>query len=129
MAYTTIETIALVIIAFGLVKMVVLLVNPKVWMDLAKKLWSNIGLMQIVMLALSGFLLYLLINNGISITQIFAVMAFMAALMAVGFAPHVESLVNEYNKQIKKGSLFKDNWLYLLIWIALLLWGAKEILM
>ena len=102
MAYTTIETIALVIIAISAIKIVMLLIKPKAWMSFAKKFWGNAGLMQIAMLVLSGFLLYLLIHNGISITQIFAVMAFIATLMAVGFAPHVESLMHKYDKQIKR---------------------------
>ena len=126
---SAVEIIAGILIVAGLIKIIVLLVNPKAWMNFAKGVWKNTGLMQVVMLILSGVILYYLIDSGMTIVQILAAGAFMGTLMAVGFANHIDSLMSKYDKQIKKGNLFKDNWLYILIWIALLIWAAKELWM
>ena len=124
-----IETIAAVMVIAGLIKIVILLVNPKAWMNFAKGVWKNTGLMQVVMLILSGVILYYLLDAGMTIVQVLAAGAFLATLMAVGLASHIDNLMQKYDKQVKKGNLFKDNWLYIIIWIALLTWAAKELWM
>ena len=45
----------------------------------------------------------------------------------VGIAPHVGDLMSKYEGQIERGKLWKENWLYSLLWIALLGWGVKEL--
>jgi len=49
-------------------------------------------------------------------------------LMMVGIAPHVKSIIHKYEAQIKRGNIFKENWFYALVWLALLVWGAIELL-
>ena len=56
-------------------------------------------------------------------------MAFMMALLMVGMAPHVEDLIKKYEGQIKRGNIWKENWLYTLLWLVLLAWGVKELFM
>ena len=34
---------------------------------------------------------------------------------------------NIYDKQIKSGRLWKENWLYLALWLILLVWGVIEL--
>jgi hypothetical protein len=49
--------------------------------------------------------------------------------MGIGLASHVKDLIKVYEKQIKDKTLWKDGmWLYVLLWLALLIWGLIEIL-
>ena len=128
MAFTPVEIIALVIIIFALIKMLVLLVNPKSWMNFAKGLYKTPAVTQIIALILAAVVLYYLLQE-LTIVQIVATMAFMALLLAIGLAPEVGSLIKKYETMIKKGNLWKEYWLYTLIWIILLLWALKELFM
>lgn len=123
-----IETIALILIVFSLIKIFVILVSPKSWMKFAKFLWSKIWITVIVLIALAGIVLYYLLWE-LTIVQILAIVAFTALLMGIGFASHVKDLIKIYEKQIKDKTFWKDGmWLYVLLWLALLIWGLIEIL-
>lgn len=128
MAYTSIETIALILIVVSLIKILVLLVNPKSWMNFAKSIWKNPSLTSIVALVLAAIVFYYLIQE-LTIIQILAVTAFVALLFAVGLAKGGNTLIQIYEKQIKKGNILKDYWLYTLIWLALIVWGLRELFM
>lgn len=123
MAMGTIEIMATIIIAFAVVKLLVLLVNPKGWMNFARSIYSNAMLTKIIMLILAAISLYYLIGAGITIVEIFAVMLFLIFLIGVGVAPHMKPLM----KNINVKNLWKENWLYTTIWILLLIWGIKEL--
>jgi hypothetical protein len=127
MTYTPIEIIAIVIIAVAVIKMLILLINAKAWMNFAKGFYKNVALAQILGLIIAAVVLYYLRDAGITIVQILAVITFFAGILMVGLAPHVGDLIKKYERQAKSGSIFKDNWLYTLIWIALLVWGVKEL--
>ena len=120
-----IEIIALIIILGGAIKMLVLLVNPKSYFNFAKSFWSSPGLMKIVGLVLGAIILYYLNAAGITIIEILAVTAFVSSLLIIGLASEVEPLLKRYEARIKKGTLWKEFWLYSLIWVILLVWGAK----
>ncbi len=121
---TPIEIIALIIIVFSAIKILVLLVKPQAWMNFAKKIWANSGVTSVIALILAAIVLYYLIQGGMTIVQILAVTAFVALLMAVGLVRHVKGLISEYEKDIKAKTMWKKYWLYTLIWVALLAWGA-----
>ncbi len=124
MAFTSVEIIALVMIIFAVIKMIVLLINPKSWMDFAKSLLGKNGLLgQIIGLILGAVVLYYLIQAGFTIIDILAVTAFVALLVMIGLARNVGSLLKKYETQIRRGNLWKENWFYTLIWIVLLIWG------
>jgi len=117
--------IALIVVIVAVIKMLVLLVNPKSWMNMAKKLVVN-PVSRIIALILAGVVLNYLRIGGITIVQIFAVIAFLGLIIFVGLAPHIDSLIKKYEKQIKTGRMWKENWLYILIWLVLLIWAVKE---
>ena len=121
MAYTPVEIIALIMIVAVAIKMVVILVNPMAWMNFARKTYSNVRAVQISSLILAVVILYYLLQE-MTIVQILAVTAFMGAMLAMGLAPHIGSIIKRYEAQIKKGQMWKDNLIYALIWIALLVW-------
>jgi hypothetical protein len=129
MIYTPIEIIAMVIIAGSVIKMLMLLVNAKSWMNFVKGFYKNVALAQILGLIVAAVVLYYLRDAGITIVQILAVMGFLAGMLLVGLAPYVGDIVKKYERQVRGGSIIKDNWLYVLLWLAILVWGAKELFM
>ncbi|MBT4334373.1 hypothetical protein HOD61_00985 [archaeon] len=118
-----IENIALIIIAASIIKLVVLAINPKKWMNFSKAIYSKPHRIRIVGTFLAALVLYYLIGAGITIVEIFAVMAFMACLLMIGFA----SFGSELIKKFKIINIWKDYGYYILIWVILLLWGLKEL--
>jgi|TARA_Y100000310_G_C20280989_1_gene622607 hypothetical protein len=129
MALTPVEIIALIVIVASAIKMLVLLVNPKSWMNFAKRIYARPGWVSLIALALAIVVLYYLTLEGITIVQILAVTAFVALIILVGIARDVPALLKKYDTMVKKGNLWKEYWLYALIWIVLLVWGAKELFM
>lgn len=125
---TPIEIIALIVIIIFAIKIIVILVNPKSWADIVKKVWVNPMVMSIVSLILAAIVLYYLIQSGLTIVQILAVTAFVGLLMAVGIGIYANEVISMAIKMLKKG-LMKRAWFYTLIWIALIVWGAYELFM
>ena len=126
---TPIEIIALIVIIAGIIKMIVLAVNPKSWMNFAEKVYSNPRFTSFIAFVLSLVVLNYLIKSGITIVQILAVTAFTALLIMIGIAGEIKPLLKKYETIIKRGKLWKEYWLYALIWIVILGWGLYEILM
>ena len=127
MAFTPIETIALVLIVISVIKIVILLVNPKSWMNFVKNLYSKQKTISVVAFILGAIVLYYLLQSGITFVEILAVTAFVALLMLIGLAKEVGPLIKKYDSIIKKGNLWKDYWFYTLIWVILLIFGAREL--
>ena len=125
---TPVEIIALIVIAVSVIKMIVLLVNPRAWMNFAKGIYSKSGVVQFVSLILAAVVLYYLLQE-ITIVQVLAVVAFTVLIVLVGIAGEIGPLIKKYETIIKKGNLWKQYWLYTLIWIILLIWAAKELFM
>jgi len=125
---TPIGIIALILIIVSAIKIIVILVNPKSWADIVKKIWANPMVMSIVSLILAAIVLYYLIQSGLIIVQILAVTAFVGLLMALGIGIYANEVISMATKMLKKGIL-KKAWLYTLIWIILLIWGVKELFM
>lgn len=128
MVYTWIEWIALAFIALALIKIVILLISPMLWMNFAKRVWSRPLLMKFCGLVLGGLILYVLLWQ-ITFTQILATMAFLACLMMIGFAGYTKELMSLCEKQIKSKNFIKQNLLSLIIWLILILWGIYVILL
>jgi hypothetical protein len=124
-----IEILALIFIIVGLIKVIVLAYKPRKWMNFAESLWNRPKTMQLICLILAIVIFFYLRENGISIVQILAVSFFVAMFMAVAIAPEAEDLIQKYDARIKRGNLWKQYWLYVLLWLVLLLWGLKEIFM
>ena len=119
----TIEIMAAIIIIASVIKMIGLLVNAQGWMNFAKKFYSNPAMVRVVGLIVSAIALYYLVLAGIGISEILAVMLFMAALIVVGMAPYAQDMFKMFD--IK--TIWKEQWLYVLIWLALIIWGAYEV--
>ena len=107
--------------------MLVLLVNPQSWMNFSKKIYSNSSAIRFVAFILGTVVLYYLVQSGMTIVQILAVTAFVALLISFGLAKEGSALIKKFEPIIKKGNLWKEYWLYTLIWVVLLIWGVKEL--
>ena len=127
MTFTPVEIIALVIIIFSVIKMFVLLVNPKAWMNFAKGIYAKPNVTSFGAFVLGAIVLYYLIQSGITIVEILAVTAFVSLLIMIGLAKEIGPLIKKYEAMIKKGNLWKEYWFYILIWVILLAWGAWEL--
>ncbi len=127
MVFTTIEIIALVLAGISVIKILILLVNPKTWLSFVKKIYSQPALLTIVGLIISGGILYLLIKEGIGIVQIFAVMAFMAFFMMMGFAIYSKGMIKLAEGMLKNRNFLKKSWFYILLWLGLIAWVLVEI--
>jgi len=121
------EVLAAILILLSLVKLAVVLLNPRAWLGFAKRLYANPPVTSIVSLVMAGVILYLLIQSGLDIVQILAVCLFVVFLMVVGVAPHAPHLFAWLETQDVK-QLIKRQWLYVSVWLALLVWGADTLL-
>ena len=127
MAFTPVENIALILIVISVIKIAVLLVNPKSWMNFAKNLYSKPKAVSTIALILAVIVFYYLLQSGITVVEILAVTAFVVLLILIGLAKEVGPLMKKYDSIIKKGNLWKENWLYTLIWVVLLVLGIREL--
>ncbi len=123
---TPVETIAFLIILGSAIKIVMLLINPSGWLGFAKKVWANKGTVKFISIVVAAVLLYYIVQE-ISIIQILATTAFVASLMVFGMASEAGMLIRKYENKIKRGKIWKEYWLYTLIWIALMIWGVKAL--
>ena len=127
MKLSIIEYLAAIVIVLVIVKIIVVLLKPKAWLAITKKIYKNPQFTSIVSLLLSGVVLYFLLQSGISILQILAVTLFVSLLMMSGIAPYTQPFINWAEKQDLR-QLLKNAWLYSLVWIVLLFWGVVELL-
>jgi len=122
-----VEIIALSLIVLATIKMIVLLVKPNAWMSFARGIYKKPKLLQFVAFVLAAIVLYYLIGSGLTIVDIFAVAVFVALLFAIGLAPEADHFIKKCQTMIKKGTLWRQYWLYTLLWIVLMIWGVKEL--
>jgi hypothetical protein len=128
MAYTPVELIALILIIISAIKLVVIFVSPKSWNNnVVKKLWGKSNLMGIISLILAAVVFYYLLQE-LTIVQILATTMFVALLMAFGIAPYKAEIIKLADKMMKDKAILKKSFFYIIIWIALIVWGAKVLL-
>ena len=124
-----IEILAWILIGLAVIKMIVILISPKSWLNFARGLLSNKWLAQVVSLILLVVVFYYLTAAGVTVIQILAVTVFVALLFVMALAGDIEFFLKKYDKLIKNGTLWKTYWLYTLIWIVLIILGIKELIM
>ncbi|MBS3079450.1 hypothetical protein J4218_04970 [Candidatus Pacearchaeota archaeon] len=129
MDYSITQILALIFIVIASIKLLVILIKPSAWLKIVKKVWKNSTHVMIVCLVFVALVLYLLILDGITIIQIFAVMVFVSLLAGVGIAMYSDSIVNLAQRLLRDRHIVKKSWLFILIWVFLILWGLKELFM
>lgn len=127
MPLTSIEILALIFILIAGIKIIIVLLNPRTWLDnIVKPVYKESKLKILIFLILALIVLYFLLQE-LTIVQILAVMLFLCFLTAVGILPFSKEISNIAEKVYKDKNLIKKILLSFIIWIILLLWGLKEI--
>lgn len=123
---TPIEILALILIVISSIKIITISINPTAWLN---KIVKNVYVGKrttIIFLILALIVLYFLLQE-LTIVQILAVMLFTAFIFAIGFSIHSKELIKLADQIYRKKNIIKSNWLPLIIWIILLVWGLKEL--
>ena len=127
MKFSITEILAGTLVMLSAIKLLVIAANAKTWVSFAKRLYSHPNLVVVISIALAGFVLHLLLISGLTIVQILAVSLFVSLLMTAGIAPY-SSLIFAVFETESLTDILSRQWLYILIWLLLLVWGAYEIL-
>ena len=126
MNFGTIEILALILIVIAAIKLIFLVVNPDVWYAFIGKIYSKPRLISFIALLLAAYVLYLIINSGVTIVEILAVCLFIALLMTVGVAQYAGEIVN-WIREKDHIFIMKELWLYTIVWLLLLVWGVQKL--
>lgn len=124
--FTPLEMIAGALIAFTLVKLMVVAVSLPAWFQFARKFYVRPAVTSTVSAVLAGAVLYALVQSGLGIIQILAVTVFIVLVLLVGMAPYGAELLRWAETRDVK-TILRETWLYSLIWAALVLWGLVEL--
>ena len=124
--YSNIEILALILISIAVIKLIVFLINPTLWIDFVEKMYSVPQLIGYIALGASLVVLYFLINAGLTIIEILAVSLFIVLLMLTGLASYADDAIAWIREQDIL-AMVKKLWLYTLAWMILIIWGISEL--
>lgn len=125
MALTPMEILALILVILIAIKLFVLYVKQRAWLNFTKKLYSNPQTFTIVSLILAIIVGYFVFQE-LTIVQAFGVMLFLTLLMGIGVAQFKDDMF-EFADKIYKRKLLKRARLVTIIWIVLSLWVLWEL--
>jgi hypothetical protein len=126
MTFGTLEILATILIVFSVIKLVVILISPRAWLDFARKFYIKPEATSAVAFILAAIVLYFLVSSGVTIVQILATTLFIVLIITIGMAKYGQNIINWADNQDFK-NILKDQWFYVLIWFFLLGWGIKAI--
>ena len=127
MTHTAIKVLATLLIVLAGIKLIVVFVNPQMWLRFARRVYAKPTVTSTVALLLAALVLYLLLKSGLTIVQVLAVTVFVALLVMVGMAPHAARLF-EWVESQSLPAMLRQQWPYIAVWVLLLGWGAAEII-
>ena len=122
MSFSVIEILASILIILAVIKVIILVIDPQIWLNFISKLYTSPTVMTVIGFMLSLLVLYFIINAGISIVEILAVCLFIALLMLTGLANYADNLVAWIRDQ-EVINVIKNLWLYSAMWLFLIIWG------
>ena len=125
---TPLEIIAVIMIALGVIKFLVLAVKPRAWIKVVNVVYGSPKAITWIGLILGAVILYYLLQE-LTIVQIFATLAFLSALMMIGVASFSKDLSEFAKKILARKNIMKKTWLAWVIWLVLMAWALKEIFM
>lgn len=117
------DVIATIFAILVLVKLVVVLINPRLWMEhVAKPLLGNPRLATTVYGVLAVVVGYYVLTR-MYIVNVAAVMAFTALVMGVGMMPYSKTLLRMAEEMsATRADLLRNAWLPIVIWGVIALW-------
>ncbi len=126
---TALEIIATIFAIFVLVKMVVVLIDPQIWMKkVAEPLLGNPRLATTVYGVLAIVVGYYVLTR-LYIVDVAAVMLFTALVMGVGMMPYSKALLKIAEEMsATRSDLLRNAWLPIVIWTVIALWVLTSVL-
>ena len=126
---TALEIIATIFAIFVLVKIVVVLIDPQIWMKkVAEPLLGNPRLATAVYLVLAIVVGYYVFAS-LHIVDVAAVMLFTALVMGVGMMPYSKALLKIAREMsATRSDLLRNAWLPIVIWTVIALWVLTSVL-
>jgi len=126
---TALDIIATIFALLIVVKIVVLLVNPQLWMKkVAEPLLGNPLLATAVYGILAIVVGYYVFTN-LDIIDIAAVMAFTALVTGLGMLPYAQTLLKTAEEMsATRSKLLRNAWLPIVIWVVIALWVLTSVL-
>lgn len=126
---TALEIIATIFAIFVLVKIVVVLIDPQIWMKkVAEPLLGNPRLATAVYLVLAIVVGYYVFAS-LHIVDVAAVMLFTALVMGVGMMPYSKALLKIAGEMsATRSDLLRNAWLPIVIWTVIALWVLTSVL-
>ncbi len=126
---TALEIIATIFAIFVLVKMVVVLIDPQIWMKkVAEPLLGNPRLTTAVYAVLAIVVGYYVFAS-LHIVDVAAVMLFTALVMGVGMMPYSKALLRIAEEMsATRSDLLRNAWLPIVIWTVIALWVLTSVL-
>ncbi len=126
---TALEIIATIFALFVLVKMVVVLIDPQIWMKkVAEPLLGNPRLATTVYGVLAIVVGYYVFAS-LHIVDVAAVMLFTALVMGVGMMPYSKALLKIAEEMsATRSELLRNAWLLIVIWTVIALWVLTSVL-
>ncbi len=126
---TALEIIATIFALLVLIKLVVVLINPQLWMKkVAEPLLGNPRLATAVYAVLAIVVGYYVFAN-LNIVDVAAVMLFTALVMGVGMMPYSKELLKIAEEMsMTRSDLLRNAWLSIVIWGVIALWVLTSVL-
>jgi hypothetical protein len=121
---------ALVVVVVSVIKLVVILVNPRAWIvGVGKRVYGSPVVTRIICVILGAIAFYYLVQE-LSIVQIFAAFLVFWFLLVIGLAPFGNEILSAVEAKYPNASaIWKQSWITLIIWIVLMVWVLKELFM
>ena len=127
MVLETLEILALILIVVSVAKLIIFLLNPNYLYNFIGGIYSKPAVASIIAFVLAMIVLYFLLKSGVTIIEILAVCLFIALVIGIGLAKYADKLI-VWIKEQDIVFVLKEVWLYTLVWLLLLAWGAGEML-
>ncbi|MFQ5542631.1 MAG: hypothetical protein ACE5E2_07345 [Candidatus Binatia bacterium] len=116
---TPIEIIATIFAVIVIIKLVVITVNPNLWMKLAGAMLKSQVLTTLIYAVLAVIIGYYVFTD-LTVVQVAAVMLLTSTLIGVGIRPYSKIILKLGEEMIGTG--VSKAWLAMLIWGVLAVW-------
>ena len=126
MVFSSVEIIALVFSVILIIKLLFIVFSPKSWASFQSSIFKHPKIVSVIALVLAAIVLNFLLKE-VSITQIFASLAFFSLLVLSGIVLFGDQIMKFKDSLIENFS-FRKYWWHIIIWLLLVLWVLEEVL-
>ena len=120
---TPLEWMAWALIALSVVKILVVLVRPRLWVKYVTiPFYSHTIFCVVSVIAVLGGFYYL--TREMTVEQIFAAFFVMALLMSITLRPYAKDMVMMFQRSLGSRSVIRNSWFALSLWALLIAWAA-----